>query len=43
VEVTPHIAALTQRKRTIRQIVDKLHQLERGEAVAGLVDASAGY
>ena len=43
VEVTPHIAALTQRTRTIRQIVDKLHQLERGEAVAGLVDASAGY
>jgi glyoxylate/hydroxypyruvate reductase A len=43
VQVTPHIAALTQRVRTIRQIVDKLHQLERGEAVAGLVDTSTGY
>ena len=43
VQVTPHIAGATLRLRTIRQIVDKLHKLERGETVAGLVDTRAGY
>jgi glyoxylate/hydroxypyruvate reductase A len=43
VVVTPHISARTLRAQSIRQIAYKLLAMERGEAVAGLVDTAAGY
>ncbi len=43
VVVTPHISARTLRAQSIRQIAGKLLAMERGEAVAGLVDSAAGY
>ena len=43
ITVTPHTSARTLRDETIAQIVGKIKALERGEAVAGLVDPSRGY
>lgn len=43
IEITPHISALTVRSDSIAQIVEKIHALERGEAVTGVVDLSRGY
>lgn len=43
VRVTPHISARTLRSESIHQIAGKLMALERGESVAGVVDAAAGY
>jgi glyoxylate/hydroxypyruvate reductase A len=40
---TPHIAALTMRSQTIRQIAEKMQAMERGEPVEGLVDFDKGY
>ena len=41
--VTPHASARTLRDQTIAQIAGKIRALERGEAVAGVVDAQRGY
>ena len=43
INITPHIAALTLRDDTVRQISAKIHALARGEAVAGVVDRRRGY
>ncbi|MBV8665142.1 MAG: glyoxylate/hydroxypyruvate reductase A [Burkholderiaceae bacterium] len=43
ITVTPHIAALTVRDESVRQIAHKIAMLERGEAVTGLVDRGRGY
>lgn len=43
ITVTPHIAALTLRGDSVRQIAGKIAALERGEAIAGLVDRMKGY
>ena len=43
ITVTPHTSARTLRDETIAQIAGKIKALERGEAVAGLVDPSRGY
>ncbi len=43
IAITPHCSALTQRKATLAQIAGKIGQLERGEAVTGVVDRSRGY
>ncbi|RSE99849.1 2-hydroxyacid dehydrogenase [Achromobacter aegrifaciens] len=43
VHVTPHIAARTLRDESIRQIAGKVAQLQRGEAITGVVDRSRGY
>jgi glyoxylate/hydroxypyruvate reductase len=43
ITVTPHTSARTLRDETIAQIVGKIMALERGEAVAGLVDPVRGY
>ncbi|MEO6352592.1 MAG: glyoxylate/hydroxypyruvate reductase A [Burkholderiaceae bacterium] len=43
ITITPHIAAMTLREETIRQIAGKIGALERGEAIAGIVDRSQGY
>lgn len=43
IAITPHIAALTLRGDSVRQIVAKIRQMERGLPVAGLVDRQRGY
>jgi glyoxylate/hydroxypyruvate reductase A len=41
--VTPHISAQTLRQESIAQIARKLRMLERGAAIAGVVDRTRGY
>jgi glyoxylate/hydroxypyruvate reductase A len=43
ITVTPHTSARTLREESIAQIAGKMLALERGEAVAGLVDPTRGY
>ncbi|HEX8956637.1 MAG TPA: glyoxylate/hydroxypyruvate reductase A [Burkholderiaceae bacterium] len=43
IALTPHIAALTLRDESARQIAAKIAMLERGEAVPGTVDRLRGY
>lgn len=40
---TPHTSARTLREESIAQIARKMRALERGEAVAGVVDPGRGY
>ena len=43
ISITPHTSARTIRDQSIAQIVGKIRALERGEAIAGVVDVSRGY
>ncbi|HSH92306.1 MAG TPA: glyoxylate/hydroxypyruvate reductase A [Ramlibacter sp.] len=43
ITVTPHTSARTLRDESIAQIAGKIHALERGEPVAGVVDRERGY
>lgn len=43
IDVTPHASARTLRNETIAQIAGKIRALERGEPIAGVVDAQRGY
>jgi glyoxylate/hydroxypyruvate reductase A len=43
IAITPHTAALTIRSESVAQIVGKIHALQAGQSVAGLVDRSRGY
>jgi len=43
ISVTPHTSARTLRDESIAQIAGKILALERGEAIAGLVDPARGY
>ncbi|WP_066273287.1 2-hydroxyacid dehydrogenase [Hydrogenophaga palleronii] len=43
ITVTPHTSARTLREESIHQISGKILALERGEAIAGVVDAVRGY
>lgn len=43
ITVTPHTAARTLRDESIAQIAGKLRALQRGEAIAGVVDPQRGY
>ena len=43
INVTPHTSARTLREESIGQIAEKIHALQRGEAVAGVVDPARGY
>jgi glyoxylate/hydroxypyruvate reductase len=43
IAVTPHTSARTLREESIAQIAGKIRALERGEPVAGVVDAARGY
>jgi glyoxylate/hydroxypyruvate reductase A len=43
IAITPHISALTLRDDAVRQIAAKIGLLERGEAVADVVDRQRGY
>ena len=43
ITITPHVSALTLRAASVRQIAKKIAALERGEAIAGIIDRSRGY
>jgi glyoxylate/hydroxypyruvate reductase A len=43
ITITPHISALTLREEAVRQIVDKMMLLERGESIPDVVDLKRGY
>ncbi|HCX83431.1 MAG TPA: glyoxylate/hydroxypyruvate reductase A [Rhodoferax sp.] len=43
ITITPHTSARTLRSESIAQIASKIGALQRGEAVAGRVDAVRGY
>ncbi len=43
ISITPHISALTMRDESARQIAGKIHSLEQGHAISGIVDPSRGY
>lgn len=43
ITLTPHTSARTLREESIAQIARKIEALERGEAVAGVVDPARGY
>lgn len=43
IAITPHVAALTEREASVRQIAGKIRALERGEPVPGVIDRSRGY
>ncbi|TWI61851.1 glyoxylate/hydroxypyruvate reductase A [Pseudoduganella lurida] len=43
ITITPHIAAMTLRAESARQIAGKIGQLERGEAIADVIDRELGY
>jgi glyoxylate/hydroxypyruvate reductase A len=43
ITVTPHGSARTMREASIAQIAGKIRAIERGERVAGVVDAKRGY
>lgn len=43
ITLTPHTSARTLREESIAQIAGKIGALERGEAIAGTVDAVRGY
>ena len=43
ITITPHTAARTLFQETVAQISGKLRALERGEAIAGVVDMQLGY
>jgi len=41
--MTPHISARTLRDFTLAQIAEKIHILERGQPIEGIVDRARGY
>ncbi len=43
ITVTPHISAIPLRAKSVVQIADKIHALERGEAIDGIVETARGY
>ena len=43
ITATPHTSARTMREESIAQITRKMAAMERGEAVAGIVDPGRGY
>ena len=43
ITITPHTSARTLRDESIAQIARKMAALERGEAVAGIVNPARGY
>lgn len=43
IHVTPHISAQTLERDSLEQIAGKILALERGEAIAGVVDLARGY
>jgi glyoxylate/hydroxypyruvate reductase A len=43
VVVTPHVSAMTLVGESMAQIAEKIRALERGDAVAGVIDRARGY
>ncbi len=43
ITITPHTSARTLRSESIVQIAGKIRALQRGQAIAGVVDLSRGY
>ena len=43
VTVTPHIAAFTDPRALVRQVVEDIRRVERGEPVTNPVDPARGY
>ena len=43
ITITPHIAAVTLRGDSVRQIADKINRLEQGATIEGVVDRVRGY
>jgi glyoxylate/hydroxypyruvate reductase A len=41
--VSPHIASLTMPETAVRQVVDNIHRLRRGDALTNVVDLTRGY
>ncbi len=41
--LTPHVSAVTLARESAEQVAAKIRQLERGEAVSGVVDRHRGY
>lgn len=41
--ITPHVAAQSLEEESVRQIVDNIEAVERGELPSGLVDRKSGY
>jgi glyoxylate/hydroxypyruvate reductase A len=43
IEITPHVAALTLRRESARQIAARIARIERGLPVDGVIDRTSGY
>ena len=43
ITITPHISALTLRRESVQQIAEKIHKIEDGQLVDGIVDRNLGY
>jgi glyoxylate/hydroxypyruvate reductase A len=43
ITITPHVSALTLRAASVRQIAKKIHALEEGQPIAGVIDRQKGY
>ena len=43
ITITPHIAALTVRDESVKQIAEKIRALEQGSLIRGIVDRLKGY
>jgi glyoxylate/hydroxypyruvate reductase A len=43
ITITPHTSARTLREETVAQIAQKIHALDRGEPIAGVVNLQRGY
>jgi glyoxylate/hydroxypyruvate reductase A len=43
ITITPHTSARTLRQESIAQIASKIAQMQRGEALTGVVDVARGY
>ncbi len=43
ITVTPHTSARTLREESVAQMVGKIHALQRGEPIRGVVDPQRGY
>lgn len=43
ITITPHVAAVTLRADSVRQIAAKIRRLQQGQSVEGVVDRAKGY
>jgi glyoxylate/hydroxypyruvate reductase A len=43
VTITPHNASLTDPGGAVRQVIENIHRIRRGEPPTNIVDPKAGY